>query len=100
MAKDEKTILQEIVSHIKKEGGSFSSWYSGITSDVKSRLHGDHNVPEKDHWFITREASSNQAARRIEKTLIEQYGTDGGPGGGDTNSTMVYSYKKTSITDP
>lgn len=100
MAKDENAILQEIVSHIQKEGSPFNAWYSGITSDIKSRLHSDHNVPEKDHWFIFRTASSNQAARRIENALIEQYGTDGGAGGGDTNSTVVYSYKKTSITDP
>jgi hypothetical protein len=100
MAKDEKTILQEILDHINKEGGAYNTWYTGITSNVESRLHGDHKVPEKDHWFITRPTENNETARRIERTLIEQYGTDGGLGGGDYDSTTVYSYKKTSITDP
>lgn len=100
MAKDEQTILSEIVAHIQKEGGPFSTWYSGITSDINSRVHGDHNVPEKNHWYITRPTESNEVARKIERTLIDQYGTDGGPGGGDESSTIIYSYKKTAITDP
>ena len=100
MAKSEQIILQEILAHINKEGGPYNTWYTGITSNVDSRLHGDHNVPREGHWFITRPAENNEAARRIELTLIEQYGTDGGPGGGEYDSTVVYSYKKTSITDP
>ncbi len=100
MPKSEQEIIDEIVDHINKEGGPFSNWYTGITSDVQSRVHGDHQVPDKNHWFMTRVAQSNQAARRIERTLIDQYGTDGGPGGGDTSSTIVYSYKKTAVTDP
>ncbi len=100
MAKSEHEIIAEIVDHINQEGGPFSSWYTGITSSIQSRVRGDHKVPEKNHWCITRGAQSNQAARRIERVLIDQHGTDGGPGGGDTSSTIVYSYKKTAVTDP
>jgi len=100
MAKTKQTIINEIVAHIKKEGGPFGTWYTGITSDVDSRLFGDHNVPKKGHWFVYRYASSASVAREIEKVLIDEYGTDGGSGGGDASSSAVYSYKKTSITDP
>ena len=100
MPKSEQVIIDEIVDHINQEGGLFSTWYTGITSDIDSRLFGDHKVPRENHWYITRPAGSNQAARRIERALIDRYGTDGGPGGGDTSSTIVYSYKKTIVTDP
>jgi hypothetical protein len=100
MAKDEQTVLNEIVAHIQSEGSPFSNWYSGITSDIQSRLFGDHGVPAKGHWYIYRKAQSFPAARRIKNALINQYGTDGGPGGGDIDAIYVYSYKKTSVTNP
>lgn len=100
MAQSESEIINEIVAHIQQEGGPFNAWYTGITSNIQDRLFGDHGVPQKDHWFIWRKALSIGIARQIEETLIYQYGTDGGPGGGDYSSVYVYSYKKTAITDP
>ena len=99
MAKDKQTIVDEIVAHINKEEGPFSGWYTGITSDIDERLFGYHRVPKENHWFIWREAASNRDARNIESTLINEYGTDGGSGGGDASSVYVYSYKKTGITN-
>ena len=49
MTKTAQEIYDEIVAHIKKQGGPFSSWYCGITENIKNRLFGDHNVPEEDH---------------------------------------------------
>lgn len=57
-------------------------------------------MPKKGHWFAYRKATSNTDARLAEDTLINTHGTDGGTGGGDYNSNYVYSYKKTSITNP
>lgn len=99
MAKTAQEAFDEIIAHINKEGGLRNTWYSGITSDIEARLHGDHGVPKKDHWFIYRETISSSAARAVEKALIDS-GTDGGSGGGDDNAAFVYAYKKTSITDP
>lgn len=100
MAKTEQEIITDILNHIKNEGSSFSKWYVGIASDIKKRLFGDHKVPEKDHWFIYRNASSSDVARKIEKHFIDKHGTSGGPGGGDNTTTYVYAYKMTSITEP
>lgn len=96
---DNETIIAEISAHISKQGGHRSSWYVGIAADIEQRLHGDHGVPKKDHWFIWREAFSDDDARSIEKELLE-WGCDGGSGGGDRNTRFVYAYLKTSDTEP
>ncbi|WP_152003936.1 hypothetical protein [Desulfoluna spongiiphila] len=99
MSKTAQTAYDEILAHIKSQGGAFSKWYCGITQSVRDRLHGDHNVPEKDHWFIYRECHSDKDARAVEKTFLD-LGCDGGSGGGDSDATYVYAYLKTSITKP
>jgi hypothetical protein len=98
MTKAVQTIYNEIISHMNKEGSSKRIWYCGITSNIDSRLRGDHNVP-KVHWHIYRFCQSSDDARAIEKGLLE-LGCDGGQGGGDANSKYVYAYKKTGITKP
>ena len=92
-------VLDEIVVHIDKQGGAYSGWYCGITADIESRLHGDHKVPHKDHWFITRACENETDARVVEASLI-RLGCDGAPGGGDETTRYVYAYLKTSTTDP
>lgn len=99
MAMSAREAYEEILAHIQKQGGSFSAWYCGITQSIKSRLHGDHKVPDKDHWFIHRKCVNDEAARAVEKALLDQ-GCDGGGGGGDENAVHVYAYLKTSITEP
>ena len=94
-----QTIYDEMIAHMQREGGRPSSWYAGITEDIDARLFGDHNVPRKGHWFVYRRAQSHQAARAVERALL-QYGCDGGTGGGDVDARFVYAYKKTSITIP
>lgn len=97
MAKTAQQAYDKISTHIAKQGGAYSEWYCGITSDIKSRLFGDHNVPEKNHWFSHHECESNKAARAVEEKLIER-GCEGGKGGGDKSSVFVYAYLKTSTT--
>ncbi|MDO9566424.1 MAG: hypothetical protein Q7J15_06765 [Candidatus Desulfaltia sp.] len=99
MAKTAQEAYNEILAHIQKQGGSFSSWYCGITEDIASRLHNDHKVPEKDHWFIQRQCTNSTAARNVEKALLDK-GCDGGTGGGDDNAIYAYAYLKTSVTEP
>ncbi|MBR4681923.1 MAG: hypothetical protein IKP06_01275 [Elusimicrobiaceae bacterium] len=99
MAKKLKSeIIQEIDDHIKKEGSGYPRWYVGITADPEQRLFSDHNVSKENAWWIYREAFTDNDAREVEKFFLEQKGTQGGPGGGDTDSRFVYAYRITSTT--
>lgn len=89
----------EITAHIEKLGQPYSEWYAGITSDVDQRLHGDHGVPKENHWYSYRSVDSAAGARGVEQALLDA-GCDGGSGGGDTDSRIVYAYLKTSDTNP
>ena len=97
MTKTKQQIVNDITNHFK--GIANKNCYVGITSDIDKRLFGDHNVPRKHSHWIFRTASSNSIARGIEKHFLNS-GMDGGGGGGDTNSKVVYAYKKTSSTNP
>ena len=87
-------IAGEILAHIHREGSGYNNWYVGITNDIRKRLFGDHNVSEKDSWYIYRTASSSEIARRVEKYFLN-LGLDGGDGGGDDTSRIVYAYRIT-----
>ena len=99
MVSQAQAIVDEIAAHIQKQGGPMSDWYAGITANIDQRLFDDHAVPKKGHWWIHRKAASSVAARTAEKALLDQ-GCDGGPGGGDGSSTVVYAYLKSSHTNP
>lgn len=98
-ALDANTIRDQIYAHIQKQGGAAEQWYIGIASDIDRRLHGDHNVPRSNHWFIYREAHTANDARAVEKVFLD-WGCDGGPGGGDETTCFVYAYLKTVVTAP
>jgi len=90
-------IVGEIDAHIKQEGSGYSQWYCGIASDPKERLFNDHNVSEKNGWWIFRDAGSDDGARRVEDYFIRK-GCKGGGGGGDSGTRHVYAYRITSTT--
>ena len=99
-AQEAQQVYDEIVAHIKKQGGAYSTWYCGITSDWQSRLFDEHKVPqEKDYWYIARQCYNNNAARNVEDALLK-LGCDGGAGGGDQTSVYVYAYLKGTMTNP
>ena len=95
--------LDEIVTHIDKQiardSGKYSNWYCGITSDIESRLLGDHKVPRENSWYVYRACPNDTDARAVETALVK-LGCDGGSGGGDETSVYVYAYLKTAETDP
>jgi hypothetical protein len=97
MAKSKQEIIDDIAAHFK--GIAYKNCYVGITSDVESRLFEDHNVSRENGHWIYGTASSNSVAREIEQHFLDA-GMDGGLGGGDAASRIVYAYKKTSYTDP
>lgn len=93
-------MFQEILAHIKSQGGRESSWYVGIASNWQARLFTDHNVPKQDVWYIARQCPDDASARSVEDALI-QLGYDGGLGGGDKTTVFVYAYLKIPrVTNP
>ena len=92
MAKTKQEIIDDITSYIIKHSPSDDDWYVGITKDVEERLFAFHNVKEKGGAWIHRIASSSKIAREIEKELLD-LGCEGGPGGGDDDSDIVYAYR-------
>ena len=97
MAKTKQEIINDIINHFK--GIAYSNCYVGITSDVEALLFGDHNVSRENGHWLYRTASSHTVAREIEQHFLDA-GMDGGAGGGDETSKIVYAYKKTSSTNP
>jgi hypothetical protein len=93
-------IIQEILAYIKHSGGTPKEWYVGIAQDAINCLFSDHRVIAHGGYWIYKPADNNSDARAIENFFLNQFGADGGPGGGDTSSTIVYAYRKNSITNP
>ena len=92
-------IVQDIMNHIKAEGGNFARWYVGITARPRIRLFDEHRVKEKTDRWIYRPATSHTVARAVEEYFIKKKGTQGGGGGGDSSSKYVYAYKTSLHTD-
>ena len=97
MAKPKQEIINDITNHFKNN--AYKDCYIGITSNVEDRLFGDHNVSKENGHWIYRSASSDTVAREIEQYFLDK-GMDGGSGGGDEDSKIVYAYKKTTTTNP
>jgi hypothetical protein len=97
MAKSKQAIINAITKHFK--GRAYKNCYVGITSAIESRLFSEHNVSKENGHWISQTASSNNVAREIEQHFLDA-GMDGGPGGGDDTSKIVYAYLKTSYTNP
>ena len=100
MAKSKQEIISDIKKHIQDGGGDYSAWYVDIDNNARDRLFNDHGVREKGDWSIYRRASSSQVTREIEIYFVNVLGTDGGAGGGDETTDMIYAYKKSAHTNP
>ena len=94
-----QTAYDEIVAHINKQGGPYSSWYAGIASDWRNRLFEEHQVPQKGYWYIARQCFNDTDARNVEQALLK-LGCDGGGGGGDHTTLYVYAYLMGPQTNP
>lgn len=90
-------IISDIDSYIQENGGSYGLWYIGIATKPKTRLFNDHNVLENGGAWIHIPADTEQTARNAEQYFLDK-GCDGGSGGGDSSTSHVYAYLKTSYT--
>ena len=98
MRMTKKQIINDITNYLTQCGiKTWNEVYVGIAEDPRDRLFNGHRVNKESGIYIACEAFSSQDAREVEKTLLAQ-GADGGPGGGDDDTTCVYAYKKTPYT--
>ena len=94
MAKNKEEIIKDIEGYIANRAGDIYEWYVGIAAKPKERLFDDHSVDEHNGAWIWRRASSDSVARDIEQHFLDK-GAQGGPGGGDEDTTAVYAYEIT-----
>ena len=86
-------IINAIDAYRRKHNKNYASkLYVGITNDVDRRLFGSHRVPRENHWWIYCPADDVQTARKVEKHYLEK-GMQGGDGGGNNESNIVYCYE-------
>ncbi len=92
---------QEIIQDFKEyiNNDLYNNWYVGITSNINQRLFTDHNVRENGSGWIHAPGNSNDIARSVEKYFLD-LGCNGGTGGGDNTSKIVYAYKISDNTNP
>jgi len=94
-----KEVFDEIVARMNKQGGAYPDWYCGIASDWEDRLFNKHQVSRINSWWTALQCYDSEAARNVEKALLE-LGCDGGAGGGDETTVYVYAYLKSAVTNP
>ena len=86
-------IINDIDAYRRKHNRIHASkLYVGITNDVDRRLFGFHRVPKENHWWIYRPADDVNTARQVEKYYLDK-GMQGGDGGGNNESNIVYCYE-------
>ena len=98
MAVSAHQIFEVIKTYIDKQGNPYPAWYTGIASNIETRLFIDHNVSQVNDKWIHDECQTNECARDVEAALLN-LGCDGGSGG-DQTSTHVYAYLKSPATKP
>ncbi len=84
-------IVNGIDAHIRYHGGTYSSWYCGISADANDRLLNGHSANSQANAARYWDAGSEMAAREIEKYFLDR-GCQGG-GGGGYNPRQVYVYR-------
>ena len=97
MIRSVEEIIEKITQQINRSGLPYSSWYVGIASEPKERLFTEHKVSEDGTWAHVN-AGSNEAAKSVQKYLVENLQTEGGSGSDDAAMTHVYAYAITSTT--
>ena len=94
MPKTNDQIIADIKDHANKSGAQkWSEIYVGVSKDARDRLFNSHGVPEKDYWWIYRQAMSSADARAVEDYFVNTLKAKGGGGGGDDTADYVYAYK-------
>lgn len=98
MAKLDTMVVSDILNYVRQvDNGVHANWYVGIAADPEARLFTDHNVSKQKGLWVYVQAINDQHSRSAESILLKK-GFDGGSGGGSSQSTFLYAYKKTYTT--
>lgn len=100
MANSKETIIAAIMDYMNKycpDGTPYKKLYIGIAKNASDRLFNGHGVNKENDPWIYYTASSADVAREIERYFLD-LGFDGGSGGGDDSSKMVYCFLQNSHT--
>ena len=100
MSNGKQEIIDDIKKYIQEKRGDYGLWYVGVSSNARNSLFSEHKVKEKEDFWIYKTALSSEIAREVEKYFLIVLGTDGLIGNGEETSRMVYTYRKTTHTDP
>ncbi len=93
-------IIKAIQDYMDRCRAPYWHWYVGITSDPSARLFQEHDVAKEGYGWIYYRALTHRDARAVEAFFVDNFGTDGGVGGGDSQSIYVYAYLKDRYTNP
>ena len=88
--------VEVLSAYINSVNHDFSAWCCGITADPKDRLQ-EHSVTSEPHYVAP--CDNSEAARMAEATLLN-LGCKGGAGGGSDDSSFVYIYLISLLTNP
>ena len=100
MSNGKQEIIDDLKKYIQEKRGDYGLWYVGVSSNARNSLFSEHKVKEKEDFWIYKTALSSEIAREVEKYFLIVLGTDGLIGNGEETSRMVYTYRKTTHTDP
>ena len=94
----EEEVNLRVVSYMEKSGIPISSWYVGVASKPKDRLFLEHLVSETEGLWIIKDAVSEEAAREVERSIVEKNKTQGHPGSEKGSPRYAYAFVVTKIT--
>jgi len=100
LSNGKQEIIDDLKKYIQEKRGDYGLWYVGVSSNARNSLFSEHKVKEKEDFWIYKTALSSEIAREVEKYFLIVLGTDGLIGNGEETSRMVYTYRKTTHTDP
>jgi hypothetical protein len=86
-----KQIVNEIKAHIQNNGGEYRDWHVGICSSICYQRLVEAKAK---HLFIARQAYSLYVAAEVQDYFVNTLGTEGGIEADDSNTDIIYAYKK------
>jgi hypothetical protein len=95
-----KQIVKRIRGHIRKRGGTYTTWVVGVDKEPRARLFTKHGVRKVGDFWILMHAESGAVARKVCSYLVKRVGLSGESPREDPTADFVYAYMKSGNTTP